>query len=419
MKWIMRALVLGMLFFMLPPQAQAAEVPAEITLEMDGQTLAPDVAPLIHNGRTLVPFRTVAEALNLQVDWNAETQEVTVAGSGLTLTMQIGAQTATKNGETVFLDVSPMIVSGRTMVPIRFISEACGCRVVWNDEARKVSIYSQPLEMEVMGYYALGDAQTSSWTDLFGTSYPERAPGNTDIVKELIFGWYTMDERGQLLTQSDSGWQRPEGWEDILDAAVSFQLKTQMCIQMTDQNAKIRNMINDSDARQLAIQTITAEADQYDSVNLDFEGLGWNDTPEELSQVRADFTAFVTELAAALHEQGKELSLSLHPLNSDYPGYDYQALGLQADQIIIMAYDYGTKPEPVDRVEEAVRLACGSVSPEKLVLGISAINETEDSIADKIAIAGRYNLDGIAIWRLGLVTDAEWETLRTAFTQEP
>ncbi|HWQ73730.1 MAG TPA: stalk domain-containing protein [Syntrophomonas sp.] len=418
MKWIMRALVVGMLFFMLPPQAQAAAVPAEITLEMDGQTLAPDVAPLIHNDRTLVPFRTVAEALNLQVDWNAETQEVTVVGSGLTLTMQIGAQTATKNGETVFLDVPPMIVSGRTMVPVRFISEACGCRVVWNDEARKVSIYSQLLEMEVMGYYALGDAQTSSWTDLFGTSYPERAPGNTDIVKELIFGWYTMDEQGQLLTQSDSGWQRPEGWEDILDAAASFQLKTQMCIQMTDQNAKIRNMINDSDARQLAIQTITAEADQYDSVNLDFEGLGWNDTPEELSQVRSDFTAFVTELAAALHEQSKELSLSLHPLNSDYPGYDYQALGLQADQIIIMAYDYGTKPEPVDRVEEAVQLAIGSVSPEKLVLGISAVNETEDSIADKITIAGRYNLKGIALWRLGLVTDAEWEILRSEFTYE-
>lgn len=415
MKWIVRALVVGVLFFMFLPQAHAAEIPTEITLEMDGQVLPVDVPPVIHNGRTLVPFRMIAEALNLQVNWNGENQEVSVEGKGLSLKMQIGVAEAAKNGDPVILDVPPMIVSGRTMVPVRFVSESCGCRVVWNEEARKVSIYSRPSDMNVLGYYALGDAQTSSWTDLFGTVYPEKSKGNTDIVKELIFGWYTMDEQGQLLTQSNSGWQRPEGWEDILQAAGSFQLKTQMCVQMTDKNARIRKMMNDTAARQLAIQEIVAEADRYDSVNLDFEGLGWNDTPEELSKVRADFTSFVTDLASALHLKEKQLTLSLHPLNSDYPGYDYQALGLQVDQMIIMAYDYGTKPEPVERVEEAVQLALASVSPGKLVLGISAINESEDSIADKIAIADRYHLDGIALWRLGLITDEEWETLREQF----
>jgi hypothetical protein len=80
-----------------------------------------------------------------------------------------------------------------------------------------------------------------------------------------------------------------------------------------------------------------------------------------------------------------------------------------------MAYDYGTKPEPVVLVEEAVRLASASVVSEKLVLGISVINESKDSIADKIAIASRYHLNGIALWRLGLVTDEEWETLRVIF----
>jgi len=415
MKWIVRALVVGVLFFMFLPQTQATEIPTEITLEMDGQVLPTEVPPVIHNGRTMVPFRTVAEALNLQVSWKDVDQEVSVEGSGLILKMRIGVAEATKNGDSVILDVPPMIVSNRTMVPVRFVSESFGCRVVWNEEARKVSIYSKPSAMDVLGFYALGDAQTSSWTDLFGTVYPERGEGNTDIINELAFGWHTMDEQGQLMTQSDTGWQRPDGWEDILQAAESCRLKTQMCVQLTDRNARIRTMMNDSAARQLAIQGIVAEADRYDSVNLDFEGLGWHDTPEELSKVRADFTSFVTDLASALHLQGKQLTLCLHPLNSDYPGYDYQALGLQADQIIIMAYDYGSKPEPVERVEEAVQLAIASVSPEKLVLGISAINESENSIADKIAIANRYHLDGIALWRLGLVTDEEWETLREEF----
>lgn len=412
MKWIGRVLVFGVLFFVFMPQTQAAEVPTEIILEMDGQALPSDVPPIIYNGRTLVPFRTVAEALNLQVNWNGETQEVAVEGSGIILKMQIGVAEAIKNGETVTLDVPPMIVSGRTLVPVRFVSESCGCQVAWNAEARKVSIYSTPSEINVLGFYALGDTQTSSWTDLFGTAYPERGKGNTDIVKELVFGWYTLDEQGQLLSQSDSGWQRPEGWQDILQAAASSHLETQMCVQMTDQNARIRKMMNDETARQSAIHNMLAEAGLYGGINLDFEGLGWNDTPEELTKVRSDFTLFVTDLAAALHSKGKQLTLCLHPLNSEYPGYDYQALGLQADQIIIMAYDYGTKPEPADRVEEAVKLATSSVSADKLVLGISAASESEDSIADKIAIANRYHLSGIAIWRLGLITDEEWDTLR-------
>lgn len=415
MKWIVRVIVMGMLFFAFLPQAQASEIPAEITLEMDGQALVPDVSPVIHKGRTLVPFRTVAEALDLQVIWQAETQEVLVEGPGLSLKMQIGVEAATKNGEVVGLDVAPLIISGRTMVPIRFVSESCSCQVLWNAEARRVSIYSKPSPLAVMGFYALGDARTSSWTDLFGKVYPERSQGNTDIVHELAFGWYTMNQQGQLLTQSDSGWQRPDGWEDILQAAASFQLKTQMCVQMTDQNARIRNMMNDPAARQLAIQAIVAEADQYDGVNLDFEGLGWHDTPGELSKVRADFTSFVTDLADSLHVKGKQLALCLHPLNSEYPGYDYQALGQQADRIIIMAYDYGTKPEPVVLVEEAVRLASASVVSEKLMLGISVVNESKDSIADKISIASRYRLNGIALWRLGLVTDEEWEMLRVIF----
>ncbi len=411
MKLLYRALILGVFFLAFLPQVQAAEIPPQITLEIDGQVVPTEVPPLIHNGRTLVPFRTIAEALKLQVNWNADTQEVTVEGSTL-LKMRIGVGEATRNGETVTLDVPPMIVSGRTLVPVRFVSEAFGCQVAWDPAVRKVGIHSTPSEMKVLGFYTLGDAQTSSWTDLFGTAYPERGKGNTDIVKALAFGWYTIDEQGQLLTQSESGWQQPAGWQDILQAAAPSQLEAQMCVQMIDQNAKIRKMMNDATARQQAIQKMVDEAGPYGGVNLDFEGLGWHDTPEELTKVRTDFTLFVTDLAVALHSKGKQLTLTLHPLNSDYPGYDYQALGLQADQIIIMAYDYGAKPEPADRVEEAVKLAVNSVSSDKLLLGISAVSESESSIPGKIAIAKRYHLGGIALWRLGLLTDEEWTVLR-------
>lgn len=396
-------------------QAALAASEPDIAIEMDGKLLECDVTPIIRDGRTLVPFRTIAEAFNLQVRWINQTQEVEVAGQGINLKMRIGMQEAWKNGLPVQLDVPPLILEGRTMVPIRFVSEAIGCQVDWAPQYNKVIITSlkpAPATMEVLGFYALGDQNTSSWTDLFGTPYPQRNTGNTDIVKQIALGWYSMDEEGHLLTQSHSGWQRPTGWNDVLEAISSYKLEAQMCIQMTDGDARIRKLIRDDAATQLAINNILNEVGHYDGVNLDYEGLGWNDTPEELTRVRSEFTGFIAALAHSLHQSGKELTLTLHAPNSAYPGYDYAALGSMADHIIIMAYDYGPKPEPVTLVEEAVKAAAASVPASKLILGISAASESEDSMPGKLKIAQQYGLGGIALWRLGLVSDEMWNVLR-------
>ncbi|HWP96955.1 MAG TPA: stalk domain-containing protein [Syntrophomonadaceae bacterium] len=403
--------VLLILFCSLSQEVQAAEYQSDITIALNGQILQTDVPPVIQNSRTLVPLRTVAEALKLEVNWNAQTQEIELEGNGVTIKMRIGSNAASKNGSSISLEVPPVIFSNRTMVPVRFISEAMGCHVAWDAAARRVNISSLPVHMEVVGYYALGDAATSSWTDLFSARYPQSTSGNTNLVNELALGWYSMDEEGQLLTQSDSGWQRPDSWSDVLTTAASYKLKTQMCVQMTDDNARIRKMMNNNEARNLAIKNLVAEAAHFDGVNLDFEGLGWNDTPAELSKVRSDYTEFVNDLAVQLHSSGKNLTLTLHALNSAYPGYDYAALGSLADHIIIMAYDYGPKPEPTDMVEQAVKLATADAPAGKLLLGIAVANESASSIASKLAIAEDYNLGGIALWRLGLVADDEWKVL--------
>lgn len=413
--------VIGVILILLgsfSQEVQAAKYQPDITIIMDGQVLPAEAPPIIQNGRTLVPLRAVAEALQLEVNWNAQTQEIGLDGNGTTILMQIGSNQASKNGSSLSLAVPPVIFSGRTMVPVRFISEALGCHVGWDEGARRVSIRSLPVAMKVVGYYALGDANTSSWTDLFSAQYPQSTIGNTNLINELALGWYTMDEAGQLLTQSDSGWQRPDSWNDVLTTAASYQLKTQMCVQMTDNHARIRKMMNDTGARNLAITSMVAEAEQFDGVNLDFEGLGWNDTPAELSKVRSDYSQFVNDLAVQLHSSGKTLSLSLHAPNSAYPGYDYAALGRVADHIIIMAYDYGPKPEPTDLVEQAVKLATASVPADKLLLGIAVANESASSITSKLSIAEDYNLGGIALWRLGLVSDDEWQILEDNIVRE-
>jgi len=401
-----------LLLLLLTLPVMAATGAQDIRVNIDGLSLKTDVAPVIVNNRTMVPFRAVSEALGLDVSWEALRQTVIVKGDNLTVEMKIGADQAYLNGVPQTLDSAPVILSGRTMVPLRFVGETFGCEVQWNQAAREVNIQTPPAAMGVTGFYALGDQGTSSWTNLFGISYPDRSPGNTDIVDTIALGWYTMDEQGNLLTQSERGWQRPQGWEDVLEAAEEYGLQTEMVVHMTDSGASIRHLIRDGQALQNAVQQIAAEAALYQAVNLDLEGLGWNDTPEELKLVQQDFTSFVTALSSELNKSGVELTLCLHPSNSAYQGYDYRALGKAADRIIIMAYDYGSKPEPTDLVYQAVESAAAQVTPEKLILGISLPSENTESIRTKIGIAKRFQLQGVALWRLGLVSDDMWKEIR-------
>ncbi|MBC7325431.1 MAG: copper amine oxidase, partial [Moorella sp. (in: Bacteria)] len=174
----------------------------------------------------------------------------------------------------------------------------------------------------------------------------------------------------------------------------------------------IASLLNNNTAMDRAAAAIVTEAKLYQGVNLDFEGLGYQDEGEKLAAVRASFNRFVRLLAARLQAGGLNLTLTLHAPNSVYKGYDYRTLGELADRIIIMAYDYGSRPEPVNLVIQAVEMAGAAVPPDKLILGISVPNETQESIVAKVGIAKRYKLQGVALWRLGLVPAAMWDELR-------
>lgn len=102
--------------------------------------------------------------------------------------------------------------------------------------------------MFVTGFYALGDSQTSSWTNLFGKSYPEYTSGNTGYFSSIAFGWYSLDSNGNLLTKSRTGWQRPDGWEKVLDVISQFELKSEMVIHVTDGDNTVSNLLSSKEA---------------------------------------------------------------------------------------------------------------------------------------------------------------------------
>jgi TRAP-type C4-dicarboxylate transport system substrate-binding protein len=100
-----------------------------------------DQPPVIENGTTLVPFRFIGEALGATIGWNPAMKTVSYVFGTTNITLTIGSTTATVNGATQTLLVAPKILpTGRTVVPVRFISEALGAKVNWNSTTRMVTI---------------------------------------------------------------------------------------------------------------------------------------------------------------------------------------------------------------------------------------------------------------------------------------
>jgi len=119
--------------------AEAVNV-SEIRVVLDGTPVEFDVQPQLVSGRVLVPVRFIAEGLNAEVDWDASSRTVTIEANDDVIVLTIGSTSFTINGETQQMDVAPRLTGGRTLVPVRFIAEALGKCVDWLHPIRTVAI---------------------------------------------------------------------------------------------------------------------------------------------------------------------------------------------------------------------------------------------------------------------------------------
>ncbi|HZL83428.1 MAG TPA: stalk domain-containing protein [Candidatus Deferrimicrobium sp.] len=108
-----------------------------------------DSPPIIKNGRTLVPVRTIIEALRGSVGWDGTARKATVTLGSTTIELWIGKNVATVNGKNTPIDstnakVVPEIINARTMLPLRFVSENLGCSVVWAAATQTITITYTP-----------------------------------------------------------------------------------------------------------------------------------------------------------------------------------------------------------------------------------------------------------------------------------
>ncbi len=113
----------------------------EIMVIADGQIVEFDQQPVIQESRTLVPFRKIFEALGADVYWNNDTQQVRAVKDDIEISFVIGEKVLLINQkDTIIMEVAPQIMEGRSMVPLRAVSEALGADVDWNDEQRIITI---------------------------------------------------------------------------------------------------------------------------------------------------------------------------------------------------------------------------------------------------------------------------------------
>ncbi|KUO49327.1 MAG: hypothetical protein APF76_16115 [Desulfitibacter sp. BRH_c19] len=125
--------------------AQNTEKSLVLTLEqgqaiVDGSPMILDVPPFMRNGRTLVPFRFIGEQLGASIDWNATDRSVSYITQDTEITLYIDSTKAIIDGEEITLDTPPILKDGRTVVPVRFISEALGFSVDWLPDVRQITI---------------------------------------------------------------------------------------------------------------------------------------------------------------------------------------------------------------------------------------------------------------------------------------
>lgn len=143
-----RALLLSLLLILLipagiaPASVQAAAAKA-IQIVLDGDVVSSDVPPYLREDLnvTMVPLRVISESLGAQVRWSQAAKQVTISQDDTIITMVSGQNSAFVNGSVITLDATVQTVSGRVMVPLRFVSNQLGVAVRWDNEAKVVNLY--------------------------------------------------------------------------------------------------------------------------------------------------------------------------------------------------------------------------------------------------------------------------------------
>lgn len=233
----------------------ADDTPKRINVTLNGKYMDfEDAEPTMINDRVMVPFRAIFEALEADIEWDAETASATASQNGNTVKITENSNIAYLNGEPVELDTAATIIDSRFVVPIRFVSESLDRLVYWDDANSTVVITSR-------------------------SDKPYTLPDGAAEIKDCTFSSFFEDELGYFSYDGDP---------DTLWSCEG--VKQWVCYDLGQNTSisKVSIMWNKGDQRQASFKLETSDdAKNFTSV---FEGTA--------SGTTTDYEDFATEGAS-------------------------------------------------------------------------------------------------------------------------
>ncbi len=194
---------------------------APISIKVDGYSIYFDQEPIIEKGVTLVPFRAILESMGVAVEWNDKTKVISCRKGTTVVTLKIGSKTMTVNNKAVTLDVAPKIVNGRTLIPVRAVSQAFGAKVEWNSSIRLIEISTyQPTHEDITSAKATNVGTTDELHTLMNKLTQQRSKLSNAGAEELV----------TLITQINAYERTVKNYGNITDTDKLSEIQSQYSV---------------------------------------------------------------------------------------------------------------------------------------------------------------------------------------------
>ena len=231
------------------------KIGSEYTVDIDGYLLTSDVPPIVEDGVTLVPMRVIFEALNAQVNYNDSEQSIDAQRDGTSVHLVLGSDKAYVNGEEKTLAVPAKLLNNRTLVPLRFVSEALGENVDYvvkkgDDDTDSPNAGYQENYYEIAKYMASAMDYDSKAVSALRTAY-------------TYADYYKNYGDAEFLTAAESQYKSVSTY---LRYSVEYTEKALALCGNYSQYAELKAVMNSINAKYSAVNDLQAA---YSLANLD------------------------------------------------------------------------------------------------------------------------------------------------------
>ena len=252
---------------------------AGIQVTVDNQPLNFDQPPVIIDGRTVVPVAQIFRSLGAEVEWDAETRTVYASRGSDEIVIQIDNRRPTVNGQVIEIDVPATIVGGRTMVPARFIAESLGAHVGWNEQTSTVIIQTDAF-------------QSTSQPKPEAQETPAEIPSETVSQQNAVrsaknYLNFTAFSRSGLIRQLEfEGYSKEDATYGVDNSGANWM---EQALKSAKNYLDFMSFSESGLIRQLEFEGFTAEEARYGVAN---SGADWMEQAAKSAKKYLDFMPF-------------------------------------------------------------------------------------------------------------------------------